>query len=380
MSAKNPFRSKVISTEEPFCNRVKEIETLTNSALSGNNIVLIGPRRHGKTSLVKRVQKGLDSLDVITLFADLNGVGSVDEVASSFAKAVFQVTRKSKPLWKLAFETIRDFRPSAKLEYDQEGTVSVGVDFSQAGKRGIDLLDDTLHAVGQFIEKSGKQVNIALDEFQEITTLPDSLKIEGVLRRHIQHQSASYFFIGSRRRLLQAMFTEQQRPFFQSARTLSIGPLPNNEMAHYISDLFVKSGRVCEIEQATMIVGATCTAEGCHPYYTQQIAQSLFDIGGKITELKVSEALNLLIEENKFFFEGLLQGLTPAQKLLLKALAKEPTGEVLAANYIAKWRIGSVGGIRNSLDRLIELDYVSREQDSIVRVVDPLFAAWLRKK
>ena len=139
--ARNPFRSKVIDTNEPFCNRGKEIEYLINSALSGNNIVIIGPRRHGKTSLVKRVQKELESKGVITLLADFNGVGSVDDVAALLAKAVFQVTRKSKPLWKLAFETIKDFRPTAKFELDKEGSVSVGVDFAQAGKRGLDLLD-----------------------------------------------------------------------------------------------------------------------------------------------------------------------------------------------------------------------------------------------
>jgi hypothetical protein len=378
--ARNPFRSKVIATDAPFCNRLNELEYLTNSALSGNNIVLIGPRRHGKTSLVKRVQKALELQGVITLFADFNGVGSIDDVAAQLAKAVFEITRKSNPLWKLAFETIKDFRPSAKFEFDQEGSLSVGVDFAQVGKRGLDLLDDTLHAIGQFISKSGSQGNIALDEFQEITTLPDSLKIEGVLRRHIQHQPASYFFIGSRRRLLQAMFTEQHRPFFQSARTLPLGPLPVEEMEVFIVDLFTKGARSCDIVQAAMIVNAIPLAGGCHPYYTSQIAQSLFDMGGKITEAKVNEALELLIGENKSFFEGLLQALTPAQKLLLKSLAKEPTGEVLASHYVARWRIGSVGGIRNSLERLIDLDYVSRDQAGIIRVVDPLFAMWLSRR
>jgi hypothetical protein len=378
--AKNPFRSKVIGAGEPFCNRVKELRFLTKSALSDNNIVIIGPRRHGKTSLVKQVQKGLSAQGVITLIADFNGVGSVDDVAALLAKSVFQVTRKSKPLWKLAFETIKGFRPSAKIEMDGEGSFSVGVDFAQAGKRGLDLLDDTLSAIGEFVIKSGQQVNIALDEFQEITMLTDSLKIEGVLRRHIQHQKASYFFIGSRRRLLQAMFTEQHRPFFQSARTLTLGPLPPNEMAEFIADLFIKSARHCDLDQARMIVSAIATAEGCHPYYTQQIAQILFDTGGKITDNKVNEAKEILIGENRSLFEDFLQSITPGQKLLLKALAKDPTGEILAAHYIAKWRLGSVGGIRNSLERLLELDLVSREIDGIIKVVDPLFRIWLCRK
>lgn len=201
-----------------------------------------------------------------------------------------------------------------------------------------------------------------------------------MLRRHIQHQPASYFFVGSRRRLLQAMFMEQQRPFFQSARTLNIGPLPAGEMAVFISDLFKKAGRACDTDQALHIVNAIQKANGCHPYYTQQIAQIVFDMGGKITPSMVNEAVEILIEENRFFFEGLLQGLAPAQKLLLKTLAKEPTAEVLASAYVAKWRIGSVGGIRNSLTKLIELDYVSRESDHVIRVVDPLFGIWLRRR
>jgi hypothetical protein len=43
---------------------------------------------------------------------------------------------------------------------------------------------------------------VALDEFQEIVTLKEALQVEGIMRTQIQQQQASYFFIGSRRRIL----------------------------------------------------------------------------------------------------------------------------------------------------------------------------------
>jgi len=68
---------------------------------------------------------------------------------------------------------------------------------------------------------------VALDEFQEITELPESKKIEGLLRSHIQlHSEISYFFIGSRRRILQEMFSDKSRAFYKSAFAYPLKEIP----------------------------------------------------------------------------------------------------------------------------------------------------------
>ena len=83
---------------------------------------------------------------------------------------------------------------------------------------GLQLLEETFNLFGSFVKEHPKGFNIVLDEFQEIANLPDSIKIEGILRSQIQtHVNAGYFFVGSRRRMLLDIFNELKRPFYKSA-------------------------------------------------------------------------------------------------------------------------------------------------------------------
>ena len=52
MRPANPFYTSNRIPSEYFCDRVKETESLVKEILSGNNMILISPRRMGKTGLV----------------------------------------------------------------------------------------------------------------------------------------------------------------------------------------------------------------------------------------------------------------------------------------------------------------------------------------
>ena len=164
---------------------------------------------------LRRIQKVLSNKGAVTLFADFFGVASVDDVASRLAKAVFVITHKKDPLWKSALRAMKSFRPV--LKPDPSGGISLSVEPSGAGKGGLELLEETMDSLREFVHAAKSLVHVALDEFQEIVTLKEALQIEGILRTRIQQQQASYFFVGSRRRILLGIFNDRQRPFFQSA-------------------------------------------------------------------------------------------------------------------------------------------------------------------
>jgi len=84
---RNPFSLKELSIEEPFCDREEEIKELGSHALNFANVVLYSPRRYGKTSLVKRVQKAIQGEGIITIYVDFFGVENLDAVANKFASA-----------------------------------------------------------------------------------------------------------------------------------------------------------------------------------------------------------------------------------------------------------------------------------------------------
>ena len=213
----NPFYLQEIPVDAPFCNRTAELKELQSYAEAKANVVLFSPRRYGKTFLVKRVQKKLADKGAVAIFADFFGVGSIEDVAGRLAKAVFVVTHSKAPLWKSALRVVKTFGPVLKPE--SSGGISLSVERSSVAKSGLPLLEETMESLGEFIHTTKALVQVTLDEFQEIVVLKEALQVEAALRTQISQHRASYFFVGSRRRILLGIFNERQRPFFRGLST-----------------------------------------------------------------------------------------------------------------------------------------------------------------
>lgn len=161
------------------------------------------------------------------------------------------------------------FKPS-------EDGISVTVE-PASDEKPLELLERILGELREFAVKSGYRVNFVLDEFQEITRLKESALIEGVIRGKIQSQKVSYFFLGSRRGILLAMFFDRKRPFFQSAIHLELPPLPLADISAFLGELFSKEGRDCPekiCEEISLMVSQ-------HPYYVQRLACEVYNLGKK---------------------------------------------------------------------------------------------------
>lgn len=368
----NPFYFRELPLTAPFCDRQKEIEELISHAKNKANVVLFSPRRYGKTSLVKRVQNKLDEPGIVTLYIDFFGVNSVEDVAARSASRLYSFCHKDNSLLKKAMGLLSSWRPV--IRPDPEYGMSLTVE-SIAGKRGMEPLEDVLLGFGKFIKERQHGFHIVMDEFQEIAELRESLQIEGIMRAHIQtHRNASYFFVGSRRRILSEIFNERKRPFYRSAINYPLAPLPIDEAAGFIVEQFRRGGKNCPQEIAKRVAERV---RG-YPYYIQRVPYSIFEISGKkISEDDYTRGFIKAITEERPVYEAMLQVLAPQQIKLLSSLAEEPTDKPYSAGYMAKYNLGSIGGVQGAIKKLIDLDYIEKVH-GVLQVVDPLFSIWLR--
>jgi hypothetical protein len=367
----NPFSLKVITDPNGFCNRAAEIQKLISYAESDTNAVIYSQRRFGKTSLVQQVQQRLAKADFVTIYIDLFGLSSADTIASRISKGVYKALYEQKALWEKALATIKSHRPV--LRPDETG---LSITAEPAGSRlfGADLLDKTLQELGEFLEAEKSKANIVLDEFQEITEIKDP-NVEGILRSHVQQHKASYYFVGSRRRVLLEMFSQERRPFFQSAINFELDKLPHDEFTAFIAKRFEEAKKRCPPEVAAAIAATV----GDHPYYGQKLAFFCYERADKkVTQTDMQQAYSDLIQAERPVFEAILQGLAPRQIALLKALAAEPTKSILSAEYIRRHALKSIGGIQAAAKRLNALDLIEKEKDAWM-VVDQVFAHWLNQ-
>jgi len=373
----NPFVLGVISPEAPFCDREPEMEGLANHIRNKGNVVLFSPRRYGKTSLVKRVHARLPESDFLSIYVDLFGVTQVEEVARRIAKSVYLALHEEESLLDKAkryLKAITTFRPVLRPA-PGGGDVSVTIEPVEQGISGMDLLDKTMEDLGRFIVNSPQTVHLALDEFQEITELAEP-GVEGLLRSRIQEQRASYFFIGSRRRLLLDMFSLKKRPFYQSAFFVELGPLPHDALVDYLGKQFESGGKHCPAAVAANI----STRVRRYPYYAQKVSYVAFDLTRQTaTEDIARQAYESVLQEEAMFFKANLQNLSLKQIQFLKALAVDPDASVFSHEFLNKHGL-SVSTVQRVLERMIQLDLVEKDEEKTCRLVDPLFADWLRRK
>lgn len=373
---RNPFVIREIQTEEPFCDRAVELKELFAYGESFTNVVLYSHRRYGKTSLVKRVQDALQKQGMIIVYTDFFGVVTIDEVAEKLAKCLYTYCHKSEGLFKKAMRVVKNWRPIIKP--DPEMGIEITVE-PTTREYGLRLLEETFNLFGSFAREYEKGLNVVIDEFQEIVNLPNSIKVEAILRSQIQNQTnVGYIFVGSRRRMLLEMFSEQKRPFYKSSIHYTLGPLPETEAIAFIIDRFKHAAKDCPVEVAKAMYDS---AEGC-PYYVQRIPYEVFALSDTktITPENHKAALTSIVKIDTPYYQCVLSGLSTVQRQVLYSLAKEPAGAVSSTKYLSRHRLSSAGSTQPALKKLIALDLIEkRDGDGRYHVIDPFFAAYLTK-
>ena len=77
----------------------------------------------------------------------------------------------------------------------------------------------------------------------------------------------------------------------------------------------------------------------------------------------------------RYGYEGIVQGLTRPQILLLKLLAVHPSAKILSTEYMKQHKL-SIGGIQYAQKKLERMDLIEKK-NQVWQVVDPVFRLWL---
>lgn len=369
----NPFHTNILEPNQPFCNRVEELRELTSHGRNGMNVVLFAPRRYGKTSLVKRVQHRLSQENICVIYAQFMRLVSVEDLVHRLAKAIISGLNEYESILDKGKRLLTHF-PSIQTTFTLDPITGMPSLDVQMTKRQLDPMmafETILEEIGKFLKKENFQVSIALDEFQDIVDIKEP-RVEALLREHIQRHKASYIFLGSRRRVLLDIFNNRGRPFYQSAIMMELATLPETECIKFIVDQFNQAGKKCLPHVAREI---TEKVEQ-YPYYLQALAYRSFELCEKECTLEnVAKAYESLLENERYGYQGIIQGISTGQLKLLRAIAAE--GEVpLTSNDFLRTHNLSLGGVQSARKLLSELDLIEQKTSKHWVIVDPLFRVW----
>ena len=182
---KNPFSKTVINDDEPLCNQKDLLSALMLEARSGNNNVLLAPRRSGKTSLAKRLARDYRTAGGLATIVDLDVVPSADVAADRIATALFAALSADRKIFQNLSKLVAAFVPVVTMNPD--GSFSVSASPSGLVKNGIDRLVSVVASLDKISSQSKTPLLVVFDEFQDLALLKDSLQIEAALRSTTKH-------------------------------------------------------------------------------------------------------------------------------------------------------------------------------------------------
>jgi AAA+ ATPase superfamily predicted ATPase len=372
----NPFIVSGKIPAELFCDRKEETASLLKFLRSEENVVLMSQRRMGKTKLVEYCSD-VNKLDkqYILMYVDILHTTSFREFIQLLGGVVFDnVARRSVKMMKLFTATVKSL--SGSFGYDPiQNTPTFDIRLGD-----ITAPEYTLKEIFECIEKADRRCIIVIDEFQQVTKYVDK-NVEALLRSHIQKVSnANFVFAGSQRRLMEEMFFSEKRPFYMSARSIQLAPIPFSDYFQFVSYHFNQAGKSIE-EAAVQQVYDTFFGVTLYLQRMMKDAFNLISKGEKCDEASIKQIINDYVLECEPRLREQLAFVTETQKELLYAVSEEqePVKNITASSFIKHHRLKSSSAVQAAAKKLLEYDLLTRNE-GFYSIADPLMAFWLRSK
>lgn len=371
---KKSFIYGVSVSGENFTDRVQETRRLAADFENGVNVILISPRRMGKTSLVKRVQNQVNGSKIRVVYLDIYDCRSEYDFYNKFATTILKETSGRMELF---MENVKQFltRLSPKISFSPDPNMDYSVSLGITPKNYSP--EEILNLPEQIATKMGIHIVVCIDEFQQIGEWADSLTIQKKMRSVWQHQQhTSYCLFGSKKHLLANLFQNRRMPFYQFGDTIYLAPIPTNDWVPFICGKFAEKGKSISEEWA----GRICLVVSNHSSYVQQLAWNIMiNTETEVTEEIFQQAVSELLDQSSALFIQQIQGLTTYQMNLIRCLCQGIHKDFTSKEVLETYQLGSKSNISRLKMALIEKEIIEEDGVSLT-LVDPVFALWFKKE
>jgi len=351
---RNPFKFGTLVDGEFFTDRVTELESIQRMLDSENHLVLISPRRFGKSSLVAKAVKA-SRRPSISL--NMQNMLSIEDFASKILRELFRLY----PLERIR-HLMTHFRIAPTVSTNP---ITNGIDVSfQPVINGIVLLEDAM-ALLEKVSTENKKLIVVFDEFQEIMNIRKGLDKQ--LRSIMQEQQhLNYILLGSQESMMTEIFERKKSPFYHFGKLMHLSKIPYEDFRTYVAERL-------PLKEASQnsVVDDILSFTGLHPYYTQQLSAQVWEMMtyDKLFDNVVSEAVNAIIQAHDLDFERLWLSFNRTDRFIMQSLSSQK-------NPLQNRQMATSTTF-SAIKRLMKAGYVIRTED--YEVEDPFFKTWILK-
>ena len=322
---------------------------------------VIGPRRYGKTSLLKRVAADLEAVGPQPVWFDFYELTSMSDLAARVDRGLGAVIGPVR-------QVLGSIASTMSLNL---GVLSA--ELSRSARQRPDPLLSLQRLLEALVKTAERQdLFVVFDEFSGITRVDGAA---GVVRTELQHhfQSLGIVFAGSEPSTMRTLFSLQNQPFFSQADLVEIGPLDDAELYRIIDNGFDRTQRTAGGVTSSIVA----FAEG-HPQRAMQLADAAWRLvgSGEIASSRTWEhALGEVRGNVDSGFERFYSSIPIGHQRTLRALASSGSIYGKAAAFVDL----SPGTARDAAEALVG-NGILRRRDEQLKVTDPLLSDWLSQK
>lgn len=357
-----------------FTDRIQETRRLKMDFENGLNVVLISPRRMGKTSLVKKVQQVVNPAIVHTVYVDIYDCKSEYDFYNKFAESVLRQTSNRMEIF---LEKTKKFltRLTPKISFSSDPAYDYSVSLGITPKEYTP--EEILQLPELIAQQMRKHIVVCIDEFQQVAEWPDSLQVQKRMRGVWQHQkNVSYCLFGSRQHMMNNLFQNKSMPFYQFGEPNYLQPISTEDWIPFIRQKFEEKGLAITEKQIRVI----CDTVRNQSSYVQQLAWNvMINTDDAVSEQSIQAGINdLLIQCTPLFMEQ-TGGLSSYQMNFLKAIAAGQHDQFTSSTILQEYQLGSKSNVDRLQKVLREKDYIMSTPDGLY-LTDPIMELWLKSK
>lgn len=269
MKPNNPFLVYGYISPEYFCDREVETEKMISALQNERNLTLIAPRRMGKTGLIKNVfyqLKEENPNEAAYFYMDIYSTRDLKAFIQLLAQTVLgELDTLSQNILRQMTAFFKSCRPVISAD-ERSGMPTVSLDFVP------ERAEQTLKEIFDYMVASKKRCYIAIDEFQQIMDYPEK-GVEALLRSYIQFMPNVHFiFSGSKKHVMEEMFSSAKRPFYQSTQIMILKEIPLQSYYLFAQRFFAQQKRNLTEDTFTYLY----ELESGHTWYIQSILNRLY--------------------------------------------------------------------------------------------------------
>ena len=355
---------------DAFCPRPEIESLLTTNMESGQNTVVVGERRMGRTSLIMSAFAKTSRCRL--LYVDLLNIRTISDFCNRVASAASRMG-KGQSFLQRTLTFLSRLRPTLSVDA-YSGMPVVSVDSRLAEHESS--FEDIIAMIERFSKK--ERVVVVFDEFQEILKLDHPEQALATLRSKIQFLSETCFvFSGSVRRDMVRIFIDYKSPFYKSAATLEVGAIDDERFIDFLQGRFIVGGRKASRDFLLKVLNVANRISGD----VQQLCDAILtesDGADELTEKDIDRGICRILKQEASSFEIQTESLSRYQMKALRAVARFGGAHVFSADYIEQAGLSSAPTAKRALKALVERGILYCHEREY-RIFNPFLREWISR-